>query len=81
MNPLRDLLDYMAKAPGAQALFTAGLLMAGFGVVALVARPDATPVYLLLTGTMAVSGLMALGTVWARGRRPATGTTPFDSGG
>jgi hypothetical protein len=61
MNPLRDLFDYMAKASGAHALFTAGLLMAVFGTVALVARPDPTPVLLLLGGVMAVSGLMALG--------------------
>lgn len=61
MIPLRDLSEYMTKVASAEALFAAGLLMAGWGGAGLVVRPDPTPVYLLLTGTMAVSGLMALG--------------------
>ncbi|MBX6751678.1 MAG: hypothetical protein IRY85_18815 [Micromonosporaceae bacterium] len=47
----------MPKASGAGALFRAGLLMAGFGTVGLVARPDPSPAFLLLTGVTAATDL------------------------
>ena len=61
MNPLREVFEHMAASARAQAVFGAGFVLALFGGVGLIARPDPNAAYLLFTGLTAAAALVASG--------------------
>lgn len=60
MNPFRDLLDHIISSSGAHVLYTAGLVLAGFGAGGLLPRPDPNPAFVIFASITTAGGLGTL---------------------